>query len=792
MKKLLLLATTTLLSQLTYAKETIIEKDTVEYNMSIGLKEVEIFSSYAKNDARNAISLSNVTSNDIFTRLSTQEFPEILKNTPSIYATKQGGGYGDSRLMMRGFGSENIAVLINGVPVNGMENGAVYWSNWAGLADVTSSIQVQRGLGLSRSGVNSVGGSVNIVTRSSEMLQNGSVFYGVGSDGYQKGSVMFSSGMLNKGWAFTLLGSYSSGDGYVNGTDFKAWNYFVNITKEFKKKHTLSLTAFGAPQWHNRRSNRQLIEDYDNNRDGIRMNTSYGYINGEVVGSYSGYNEYHKPQISLNHLWKIDDRSSLVTVAYVSFASGGGRKVAGKDANRLQYNYKTGKPNDDTSLTPDGLIDYLPVMIENQKSETGSTAVFTMGTNSHDWYGLNSNYNRKLTKHLNLSTGIDIRYYQGDHYDKISDLLGGSYFIDNSLAWRERDRKLGVGDKVGSDNVSHILWTGAYGELEYDNEKFRSFLTVSVNPNFYKREDAGRYGIYSDQEKYPVSKMNTSWKTFVPITAKAGVSYAITPMHNIYVNGGYITKAPMFNNIYVDNDPIADPKNEKIGTAEIGYNFHNRTLNVNITGYYTKWMDKSVVKSIGSWNGPKAYIPNIDAIHKGVEVEVGYTPIPVLQFNGFFTYGDWKWANDVEFSMYDAEENHIGDYNAYIDGLYVGNAPQLSAMLGVTYRPLPLLTISANYNFYGRNYADFNPEDRTNPEDRAQSWRAPNYSTVDFGFTYGFRIKSVMLQFIGNINNLFNTKYLSDVQDGSTHAKDTAMVWYGFGRTWSAGIKMSF
>ncbi|MEG1554552.1 MAG: TonB-dependent receptor [Rikenellaceae bacterium] len=791
MKKPLLITTAILLSYSMFAQSKNTQQDTTEY-MTIGLDEVKIFASYAKEDNRNAISVSNINSNDIFTRLSVQEFPEILKKTPSIYATKQGGGYGDSRLSMRGFGSENIAVLINGVPINGMENGAVYWSNWAGLADVTNSIQIQRGLGLSKTGVNSVGGSVNIITRSSEMTQNGSVFYGVGNDGYQKGSVMFSSGMLNKGWSFSLLGSYSGGDGYVNGTNFKAWNYFANITKKIKNNHILSLTAFGAPQWHNRRGNRQLIEDYDNNRDGIRMNTSYGYINGEVVGSYSGYNKYHKPQISLNHFWTIDEKSSLNTVIYVSLANGGGRKVYGKDASMLQYNYKTGRPNDNSSLTPDGLIDYLPVMEANRKSETGSTAIFTMGTNSHDWYGLNSNYNRILCKNLNLSTGIDIRYYKGDHYDEITDLLGGSYFKDASLAWRDKEMKLGVGDKVGLDNTSYILWTGAYGELEYSDDKFRAFITVSVNPNFYKREDVGRYGIYSDPEKYPISKRETPWKTFVPFTTKAGVNYAITENHNVYVNGGYITKAPMFNNIYVDNDPIADLKNEKIGTAEVGYTFHNRTIRVNLTGYYTKWMDKSVAKNIGSWNGPKAYIPNIDAIHKGIEVTVDYTPLKWLEVNGFFTYGDWKWANDVNFSMYDENENHIGDYNAYIDGLYVGNAPQMSAMLGITCRPLPFTMIALDYNFYGRNYADFVPEDRTNPEDRMQPWKLPNYSTFDLSITYGFRIKSVVMQLVGNVNNLFDTKYISDAQDGKTHTKESAMVWYGFGRTWSAGIKMSF
>ncbi|MEG1648579.1 MAG: TonB-dependent receptor plug domain-containing protein [Rikenellaceae bacterium] len=791
MKRLLLLSIAVIISNVVFSQNKNNEKDTTEF-MPIGIEEVKVFASYAKNDGRDAVRISNTTQSDIFTRLSVQEFPEILKLTPSVYATKQGGGYGDSRLTLRGFGSENIAVMINGVPINGMENGAIYWSNWAGLADVTSSMQVQRGLGLSKSGVNSVGGSVNIITRSSEMTRNGSVFYGIGNDGYQKGSVMFSSGMLNNGWAFSLSGSYSSGDGYVNGTNFKAWNYFVNITKKIKTNHLLSFTALGAPQWHNRRSNRQLIEDYDSNRDGIRMNTSYGYINGKVVGGYSGYNEYHKPQISLNHFWTINSKSNLATVVYASIATGGGRKIYGKDANMLQYNYKTGKPNPNSSLTPDGLIDYMPVMEANRNSKIGSTAIFTMGTNSHDWYGLNSNYNRTLAKHLNLSAGIDLRYYKGYHFDEITDLLGGEYFINNSLAWREKDTRLGVGDKVCFDNLSKILWTGAYGELEYDNDKFRSFLTVSVNPNSYKREDAGLYGTYSDQDKFPMSDMKTPWRTFVPITAKAGVNYAITKLHSVYANGGYITKAPMFNNIYVNNTPIADPKNEKIATAEIGYNFNSRTLRIGVTGYYTKWMNKSVTKNIGGWNGPKAYIPNINALHKGVEIEVNYEPLQILKLNGFFTYGDWKWINDVNFSMYDQNNKHIGDYNAYIKGLYVGNAPQMSAMLGVVCRPLPLTTIAVNYNFYGRNYADFMPENRVNKDDLTQSWKTPNYSTFDAGITYGFRIGSIVMQLIGNINNIFDTKYISDAQDGNTHTKESAMVWYGFGRTWSVGVKMSF
>ena len=63
--------------------------------------------------------------------------------------------------------------MINGVPVNDMENASVYWSNWAGLSDVTSAMQVQRGLGSSKLAIASVGGTINVITKSSDMKEVG-------------------------------------------------------------------------------------------------------------------------------------------------------------------------------------------------------------------------------------------------------------------------------------------------------------------------------------------------------------------------------------------------------------------------------------------------------------------------------------------------------------------------------------------------------------------------------------------------------------------------------------------
>ena len=215
-------------------------------------------------------------------------------------------------------------MMVNGVPMNGMENNKVYWSNWSGLSDVTRSMQVQRGLGASKVSSPAVGGSINIITKSTEAQKGGFVSYGMGNDGYNKILFGVSSGLSKDGWAFTLLGGKTWGDGYVQGTEFEGYTWFASIAKRFNENHQLTLTAFGSPQWHNQRNNQnglsikewQRVKKYMGDDSPYKYNPTFGYDkNGQVRNS--SRNEYHKPQISLNHLWQIDQKSSLSTALYV-------------------------------------------------------------------------------------------------------------------------------------------------------------------------------------------------------------------------------------------------------------------------------------------------------------------------------------------------------------------------------------------------------------------------------------------------------------------------------------------
>lgn len=755
---------------------------------SVGLDEVMVSASYVTADRSTPIAYSSIEPEALETKLGNKEFPSVLKSTPSIYTTDNGGGYGDSRVTLRGFDTDNIGVLINGVPINGMENGKVYWSNWAGLSDVTKYMQVQRGLGASKLGLSSVGGTINIITQTTDAQMGGSVYYGIGNDGYEKMAFSVSTGLLKNGWAISLSGSRTEGDGYFKGGEFLGWNYFVNVSKKINDAHRLSFTAFGAPQKHNQRGNKALIEDYRKHRDGIRMNTSYGYINGQVVPTGYGYNEYHKPQISLNHFWNINDHSNLSTAVYFSKSTGGGKRVYGADKNRLQYDYQTGRPYAETSLTPEGLIDYESVMRDNAASVNGSSVVFTMETNAHDWYGLLSTYTNNLSESLCLTAGIDGRYYKGYHYAEITDLLGGEYFIDNNIKYREPNRQLFVGDKVNYHNIGNVMWWGGFVQAEITKALYSAFISASVSDQSYRRKDEGKYGKYASNKNFPVT---TSWQHFVPVSVKAGFNYKIGGFQNVFVNAGYVTKAPLMNNVFINNsnEVQKDAKYEKIVTAEIGYGLSLEKFNLNFNGYYTKWMDKSVTKSIGN---EKATIPNIDAIHMGIELEASYKPCSTLDFKAMFSLGDWKWGDDVMFDLYNDQQELIGSFNAYIKDLHVGNAAQTTASLMGTWEPLPKFRIGVDWNYFGRNYADFDPTLRNSASDRSDAWKMPEYSTLDANVSYKFKIGKLGAKFYCNVNNILDKEYIADAKDGSDHSAKSALVYFGNGITWSTGLKITF
>ena len=343
------------------------------------------------------IAMSEITAAQIEAKLGNKEFPEVLKMTPGVWATPEGGGYGDAKINMRGFKAPNVAVLVNGIPMNDMEWGGIYWSNFAGLGGVTTSMQTQRGLGAAIISSPSIGGTINITTKGLDAKKGGSVWYGMGNNALNDVGFSVSTGLMKNGWAISILGSRKWGDGYIQGTQFEAWNYFANVSKKIGDSHQLSLTAFGSPQWHNQRNmvygalsieNWQQAKEYMNGKSMYSYNPQYGFDNeGRQRTAYR--NQYHKPIISLNHIWQINERSSLSSALYVSLASGGG--YAGQGRTSEYRGYWRGAENGAITTRfrrPDGTFDYGAIQDLNAASTTGSEMAMSQSINSHEWYGL--------------------------------------------------------------------------------------------------------------------------------------------------------------------------------------------------------------------------------------------------------------------------------------------------------------------------------------------------------------------------------------------------------------------
>ncbi len=766
------------------------------------------------------VAVSTIKAAEIQEKLGNQEFPEMLNNTPSVYATKSGGGFGDSRVNIRGFDQRNIAVLINGVPVNDMENSAVYWSNWAGLSDVTSAMQVQRGLGSSKLAISSVGGTINVITKSSDQKEGGVFASTFGNDEYLKNQFAYNTGKMKNGLSASFLMSRTTGDGYVDGTKFEGHNYFIALGYELNDKHDFQFTFTGAPQWHNQRSFANTIATYKqygtNGEPNIKYNSDWGYLNGE---EYSwARNFYHKPIMSFNWDYKISDKMKLSSVLYGSWGRGGGTGNIGKSPfayktvdglvpfddfvafNQGNYSFPSGNSttNIGTDLSPNSNGEYVT------NRSTGFTRRASI--NSHDWYGGVINLNTKLTEKITLDFGVDARTYIGYHFRNINDRLGASVYTDNTdinNPGRSLYQTYAANpslnpftniknqEKIEYNNNGYVRWLGAFTQLEYSTDKLSAFIQGSVSQQGFRREDTFLY-----LESNPLYK--TDYKNLIGGNIKGGANYNFDEKNNMFVNAGYYSKQPFFNAVYPNNKSIVNENltNEKILGLEAGYGFKSSKFNANLNIYHTTWTDRYQRSSDNAATNQGGYydFAGIQEVHDGVELEFTVKPLPKLNINGMFSYGNWYYKNNVTSNRFDINNTQIGNGSTlYLDNVKVGDAAQTTAALGFSYEVLTRVKLDANYRYIDRLYASIDPS-RFTTEINKGSLELPSYGLMDLGFSYKMLVgkdKQNSVNFRFNLNNVLDTVYIAEsrtnifASDNVSSSNASLGTYESNGRTWN-------
>ncbi len=766
-------------------------------------------------DRKTPSTYTNVSQQYVSEYAGTQEVPELLKMTPGVYTTKEGGGVGDSRVYIRGFSQENITVMINGVPVNDMENGRVFWSNWNGLGDVTSQMQVVRGLGVSKLAIGSIGGTINIVTNSINTKKGGSFLQQVSDYGQYKETLSYNTGRTKNDWAVSLLYSRTDGKGYVDGSYVHANTYFLSVTKEFNENNSLVLTAIGAPQKHGQRD--QYITPAEVEKYGHKYNRDWGIYNGEELNGRNNY--YHKPHIVLNHYYNIDDNTSLNTSVYASYGKGGGSGPLGS----------YGRYYGDQDRTADGLINWDAVVADNTANDGGSASyglattkgsslILRNSVNNHRWYGVLSNLEHEFNENLSLTVGLDARTYTGEHFREVRNLLGGSHWVElykYTVDYSRNSAKSSYGDggirdhlkyvnenstslfftktpenqRIAYDNDGVHRYAGLHSQLEYSNDVVSAFVGGSISRTQYERIDRMNYaGIENGGQEQKSRKVNITGHNL-----KAGFNFNFSDQSNIYMNLGSFSRAPFFNFVFTNyQNVVVDPlENEKARAIEFGYGFRAQKFSMKLNGYMTKWEDKGLLSPRVTINGiaTRSAIRGQDALHKGVELEWNTKFTPQLDIGGIVSLGEWRWANNVQGEIR-TDDLEIITVDIYSENVFVGNHPQTQIGLKGRYQINKVLDIGGQYLYNANLYSDYDVSDRDDPGlVNIQPYQLDNYGVLDMRVGAKFNLGSLGAYAQVQAYNLLDNIYWAR---GVENNRQLGEGFPSYGRTLNFSLKLNF
>jgi hypothetical protein len=806
------------------------------------IEEVQVIGNLAQ-ERKTPVAVTNIGTRQIQEELGSQDLPMILNSKPGVHATQQGGGDGDARITIRGFDQRNVGVMIDGVPVNDMENGWVYWSNWFGLDAITSQIQVQRGLGATKLAMPSVGGTMNILTQNTGGKRQIKVMQEYGTGNFFRTSLSYKSGTLPKGWGILFSGSYKQGNGWVDALNTQGGFYYLKVQKKWGD-HVTSLSGFGAPQQHGQRSYNQPIEYWDKayasklgipdsmmlaDRDyGIRYNEHWGYRtneNGEREVLNERRNYYHKPQITLKDFWKVNKKLSWSNLAYMSIGRGGGQRYFNsassiiRDENNLidwdtivyfnQWKTLFGT----TYTTADAAYD--PTLLK-------SSQILSASVNNHMWIGGLSQFDYQANEYWNVAGGLDYRYYKGTHYVEVVDLLGGDYFVSQADKNAATPMKK-VGDKIASQPFNNhrdglVQWAGGFLQAEYSKGRWTAFVNASTVTNFYKGidyfqkkqlnlgdtvleigyNDTVTYNGQSyDRNSSGLEYNQTDWVHKTGATFKAGANLNVTEKQNIFFNAGYLSRTPQFSNV-IDNtrNRVFDTLvNENIFAFELGYGFRSKKLSIDFNGYFTRWENRPLPFGL-TIQDPKdptetisVNVPGMDALHYGGELDIAYVIGKRIELEGMVSIGNWTWQSAETVEVYGNEIT----FDAR--GVHVGDAAQSTYGVSVRYAFVKNAYVKLKYSYFDRYYSNFDPNSLSTGN-KADSWIIPGYGLLSAHAGYRLQFEKIGLNFKANVFNVLNTKYISDARNNADVTKDydanSALVFFGPGLQFNFALGFEF
>ncbi|HHM21736.1 MAG TPA: TonB-dependent receptor, partial [Bacteroidetes bacterium] len=704
---------------------------------------------------------------------------------------------------IRGYRNETV-VLMNGMPFNNIENGAIYWSSWGGLNDVTRNRQSAIDLGATSGTFGGIGGYTLFDTRASKQRPGKRISYMYSNRSYS-GRLMgtWSTGMMDSGWAVTVSGSRRwAEEGYVPGTFYNLWSGFTSIDRKLDNGHLLNLTAFTvAGSRGSQGSSIQLANDLAGTNF---YNPNWGWQNGKKRNAR--VTRTNQPVVILRHDWQLNEKSTLSTSIGHQFGRYGRTGLDWYNAPDPRPDYYRRLPlflaleNPDIAEQVTEIYSNNPDLLQIQwhdiyagnvnngrqyREVPGNWSQVILSDNRSDTRRLNGSgtFESIVNDHVIINAGLTFQREKTHYFKTVDDLLGGDYYINlNRFApapglelydINNPNPVVREGDTHGWDYDINGQKTAVWLQGRFSFKKTDFFVAGKMTATEFWRTGYMRSAIFPDN-----SFGSSQKQQYVNYGAKAGITYKIDGRNYFYSNASALNRAP---------DPriaYASPRNrhqlvpglteEQVLAWEIGYQHRSPGLKARATYFHTQINDGLKLNRFflpGDVSNFGTYILNgLDEKHAGIEVAFQAKITPTLSANGAASLSENIYTSRPQGFFVIDDDGRINNRGTiYIKNFFVPGTPQTAVSFGLDYRSPKFWSLSATVNYFNHNYIDFSPERRTADAVFGLEQDSPFYKqivnqqsipsawTVDlFGYK-SYRIKrNMFFSFTGGVTNLLN------------------------------------
>jgi len=745
-----------------------------------------------------------------------EEISSLLAASRDVFSQMAGFSFSNAGFDPRGYENEYQAVYINNVPVNDPESGNSFFGTWGGLNDVMRTDRFVVGLNQINAGFGNIGGAAIIDATAATQRKQKKLTYSFSNRAFQhRVMATVSTGVMENGWALSASGSHRwANEAYVPGTFFDAWGYYLGAEKRFKNGDQFSLTVFGAPLRRGKAA--PSVQEMNDLAGTNYYNPNWGYQNGEKRNAKVTHT--HLPTAVIDYNKKLGQKTEWSNA--ISFQTGRegnsnldwfdapdprpdyyrrlpsyaeNSEVANEIAQLLSNNESDRQINwqelyniNDASF---GTVENANGIAGNNVSGKISKYIVNERRTDNTILNLNSFVNHRFSDRFNLKGGILYRWFKGENYQTVLDLLGGDFIVDLDR-FAERDfpndtvalqnnldipnRIVKEGDKYAYNFNNHIRSFQPWAQMDLQLRKIDIFAAAQFGSTSMWREGLVTNGRFPDNSKGESVKQK-----FTTYGLKSGLTYKLNNRNYFYVNAAYITQAPLLKDIYLSprtRDAVApDIKTEKILSTEAGYILRAPLLKIRLTGYYTQLRD--IIKTTSFYHDELRTFVNftlngIGRTHMGTEIGVDYKLSPAFTIQGAASLGDYYYDTRPVANISQDNNNTLIAENRviYQKNFFVPNTPQTALGLSLRYNGPHNLYGSLSASYFDKMYIDFNPDRRTNTsvsglDDASQVYRDiidqerldPAY-TVDMFIGKSWRYKGHYINFNFSINNLLNNK----------------------------------